>query len=142
MSQFVSKNWVLFAESPTSLLKREFIKQAYFYVDSISKLKVSKILVIGKEDRILIYINANEDRKNYFQAKRDYQTKRVEKYFIKFREIIKKSRIVDSAAIDRLLNPWQRLGPIILYSWFIERILTEKYKKVGTLKKTEKIRLQ
>ncbi len=142
MSEYQSKKWVLFVESPTSLLKREFVKQAYFYSHKITDLGISQLLIIGSEDKNSIFVKRKEDENNFKIAKRYYQKKQINKQFSNFRKVIQKFIGLKGNSFEKALIIWQKVLPIVVYTYYIERILMARYQRIEEMSQQERVRLE
>ena len=137
MRHFYSNQWVIFAESPTSLFKREFIKLCYLYVDELTHLKVIKLLVIGEKDHNSIYVSKREDKKNYSQIVKDYKNNKTKNILSKLNDRAEGYQMHGKNLLEKNSNFWRELGPIVIYTYYLERLLTAKFKQLGDLTRTE-----
>ena len=135
MAEFESKKWHFFVESPTSILKREFIKFCYLYIDSVSEMKVSEFLVIGRKDINFTYVKESDDKRNFLLAKEYLEKNKLEKIFFDFRKFIGNYKNKEIDPVKKLIKIWQELCPILVYTYYTERILTEKFQKTTKNKK-------
>ncbi len=142
MKQFFSKKWTFFASRPTPLLKRQFRNNWYLYVENISKLKVSEVLTICENGVVSMFVKKSEDKKNYLQAKKDFYSKHADKYFKSFKKIIEKTKLPDKNPFEKGIESHQKIGPILVYSHFFERILTEASLRIAKMNRKEKIRFK
>jgi len=127
MAQFQSRKWVLFIDSPTSLLKREFLKQCYLYLDKTTKLQISRLLIIGQKDRNWVFVSQKEDRKNIKQIQKYYSQRKVHQHFKKFIGLLEKYKELKGKPIESVMSFWQGVGTFVIYSYFLEKFLMEKY---------------
>ena len=89
MQQFESPKWHLFIISPTSLLKRDFLKECYLYLDLIMpSMKLGKLVVIGSQDSSLTYVDVRDDQNNFLVAKKFYQKGKIDKIFFDLKKVI------------------------------------------------------
>lgn len=138
---YSSKKWVLFIDSPTTLFKREFVKKSYLYLHTVAKMKLSQLFIIGEADRNLVFVKRNEDEKNFKEAKIHYQKNLINKYFFDFKKIIKEFR-KSKDSFATAVSFWEKVAPILLYTYYTERIFTERMQRISQLTKREAKRVK
>jgi len=89
-----------------------------------------------------MYLNKKEDQKNYLQIRNDYQNRQVEKYLRKFRNTIRSLKFRNKNPLKQGIEGHQKFSPIIIYSHYLERVLTEENQEIGKLNKQKKFRLR
>lgn len=142
MKQFFSKKWVFFASRPTPLLYRQFRNNWYLYGDKICDLKITEVLVIGEKGIASMFVKKREEDKTNLQVKKDYKNRQAVKYFQNFKKIIEHQNLHGKNPFEQMVESSQKAGPILLYSHYIERVLTEKSQKLAQMKRKEKIYLK
>jgi phosphohistidine swiveling domain-containing protein len=121
-----SKKWRIFASRPTSILKRDFIKWTYLSIDKIRGLKLSKLLAIGNEQEMDVFVGQKEDGTNYSRAVRQFQSGETLRTFKKYDDKIAHYRPHEIDPVKRSLEAMKEIGPILIYSYYIERMLGKK----------------
>lgn len=140
MYEWQSKKWVLFVTRPSALLKREFIKQVYFYIDAVSCLKISRLMIIGGLESNLVFVRKKEDERNALIVGKEFKQKKVEKQLENFKKIIKNFKPSGRDEINSTLSVFKTVGPILIYTYYLERILTKKFQNYRQLPAPEKRR--
>lgn len=120
-----SPKWVLFASRPTLIFEREFRKRWYLWLDNFSGLKISRLLVIGDKKACSMYTPAVEDRQNENQIAVD-ENRLFKKYFSKFKSYLNQFKVDKENDLDPILKKNQLLGPCLICTYYIERLLTKR----------------
>jgi len=123
MIHYQSSKWQIFVSRPTSILKRDFIKWTYSSLDKISGFNLSKIVAIGNNQEMDVFVNKKEDRKNYQQIISQYCNGKIEKIFAQYKEIITNYQSAGHNLPKQCLNSMKDIGPILIYSYYVERLV-------------------
>lgn len=123
MAWYASPKWHLFVNRPTPLLKREFLKQTYFYVDTVSDLKITRLLVIGSAENNQLFVSAVEDRRCERKATGDYENNKAEKILRGFCEVMDRFHSNKGRAVEKALDAFKKVGAILIYTFYLERAL-------------------
>lgn len=121
MIHYKSPRWQIFVSRPTSILKRDFLKWTYLSVDKIKGFKVSKVIAIGNDQEVDVFINKKEDEKNYQEIIKHYHNRKIEKIFDRYKKIFKTYQPTEQDLIG-CLNVMKDIGPILIYSYYVERL--------------------
>ena len=123
MTNFQSDNWKLFASRPASILKRDFMKWCYLAVENIPGLQLTKSLVIGNNQEIDVFVDRKEHEKNFSYVLKQYKKVRATELLNKFHRLCRDYRPYGRDAVKRSFSAMKNIGPIILYTYYIEEIL-------------------
>jgi len=141
MIKYQSTKWMEFGSRPTLLLQRQLRNNWYLYVDRISDLTTSKMIVVGRKGVASMFMLKTEDKANNKIILKDYLTKKVEKNLRRHKKLIKTAKFIGNP-IALAIQYHQNIGPILLYSHYLERILTSKVNNLNRLKLVEKSRVK
>lgn len=137
MIHYQSSKWRLFGSRPTSILKRDFLQWTYLSVNKISGLKLTKLIAIGDGKEMDLFVNKKEDSANYQQVIKHYRDGKIEKVFAKYKKLIKNYQPYGQDLPEQSLNALKDIGPILIYSFYVERLADlEKGKRHDKLIKT------
>ncbi len=129
MNPYYSKKWTLFTERPMPLLKRDLMSRCYYNLSSLSRalpgMKISKLLSIGWENNNLVFVPANEENKNRRLARERLAVKKLPKILAKFIQRIKKFKNLKKTAIAGAKYHFESLGPILVSTFYFERVLED-----------------
>jgi len=128
MKQWKSSKWVCFGRRPTSLLQRQFRKYSYLLADKISSLYISKLLVIGENNTNAMFILKKENEQNEKIVEKDYKSKKALELLQQFLETINNFGKSSKDAVDVAIKACKELGPMLVYSHYIEHVLTKEMK--------------
>ncbi|MDD5032000.1 MAG: PEP-utilizing enzyme [Patescibacteria group bacterium] len=129
MINYSSKKWRLFVSRPTSILKRDFMKWTYLEIDKINGVRLSKLLAIGDEKEMDVFVDKKEDQENFRQAVKHYRNKEMEKVFTRYEKLIKNYKLRGRDLAEKSLNAMKDVGPILIYSYYAERLADFKKNK-------------
>ncbi|MDD5291030.1 MAG: PEP-utilizing enzyme [Patescibacteria group bacterium] len=129
MINYTSKKWKLFVSRPTSILKRDFMKWTYLDIDKINGVKLSKLLAIGDDGEMDVFVDKKEDEANFRQAVKHYRNKEMEKVFARYEKLIKNYKLRGRDLAEKSLNAIKDVGPILIYSYYAERLADFKKNK-------------
>lgn len=141
-TKYQNKKWTFFISHPVGLLQRQIRANVYWGLELSTNLKVSKLLVINEQGRVYTFFSKAEDKRNDKLVRNDYEKKRVEQYFKKFKNIIKRVKFSNANPFEQSIVLHFKIGPILVYSHYLERVLTEKARIISNLSKKEKERLK
>ncbi len=128
MINYTSPSWVLFATRSTPPLKRDFRKRWYLYIDKITNLKISQLLIICQNGLGFMYVKLKEDKANDHQIIKDYKQHKIKKYFKKFLSLTKKYQKLQNNTLFSAIQSYEMLGSGLIYSHYVERLLTKQSK--------------
>ena len=119
---------------PTSILKRDFMKWTYLDIDKIKGVELSKLLAIGDGVEMDVFVNKKEDEANFRQAINHYQNKEMEGIFSRYEKLVKNYKLHGGDLVEKSLNAMKDVGPILIYSYYAERLANfDKNKRLNKL---------
>lgn len=142
MSQFYSKKWTFFGSRPTPLLKRQLRNMAYLCIENISNLKISEVLVISEKEFASVFTKRNDDKRNYQQTQTDYKNRKADEYLVNFNKITENPKSEGRNVFERTVLSHQTFASMLVYSHYLERVLTKKSQSLNRLNKREGARLK
>lgn len=77
-----------------------------------------------------MFLKRHEDQRNERLAAKEFQTRRVDRAFLQFKQLIRRQRLRPRTSANQLMGAYQSLGPILVYSHYLERILTEAHRRL------------
>ena len=116
----------MFTSRPTSVLKRDFMKWTYLSIGKIGGFKLTKGFAIGNDKEMDVFIDYEEDRKNYTSIARQYKKGGIQKNLESYHGKILHYKPKGKDDVGRSLNAMKEIGPVLIYSYYVERFLEPK----------------
>lgn len=117
----------MFTSRPTPILKRDFIKWTYLSVHKIKGFKLTKLLTIGNNQEMDVFVDYKEDQKNYALIAQQYETGEIENILIFYDTKISHYKPGGKNETERSLNAMKDIGPVLIYSYYVEGFLEPKF---------------
>lgn len=137
MTSYISPRWNFFVSRPTPLLKREFLKDSYLYLNDYCELEINSLFVIASEKENHVFVNKKDDIKCEKLAEQHYLKKQSEKILRKFARNFKKWKF-PGPILEATLSAFRTIGASLIYTYYLERALNKYHL---TARWTEKARL-
>lgn len=126
MTHYQSEKWRVFASRPTPILKRDFIKWTYLFLEKIQGLKLTRLVAIGNDQEMDVFVNKEEDVLNHQEAREQYDKKIIENIFKKYLKLIDSYKPHGKDPVEKSVNAMKDVGPLLIYSYYVEGLFEGK----------------
>lgn len=116
----------MFTSRPTPILKRDFMKWTYLSIGKIDAFEMTKICAVGDEKEMDVFVDCAEDQRNFASIAAQNEKGEIEKVLNFYREKILCYKPEGKNDVDRSLNAMKDIGPVLIYSYYVEGFLEPK----------------
>jgi len=102
------------------------MKWAYLSIDKIQRCKFTKLVAIGNDQEMDVYVDNDEDQKNYSAIAAHYKTGKAGEILDSYGNTIWRYKPKGKNEVEQSLAAMKDIGPVLIYSYYVERFLEPK----------------